>query len=198
MASAEPDPPTAFDAAQMLGFLAEVDELLVKAGTPHALHLHVAGGAVIAAKTDSRLTGDVDVVSEGMTPQLRAAVEDVSRRRRGLRSDWLNDGAKLKRVNVPVEPERIFTGRRLIVDSLGDRDVLAMKLLSHRHVDEADCEMLIRSLGIISRAELLDLIERANPGQDRSPAGAYFAADRLDNAYRSRRGSRRSDGGLSL
>jgi len=198
MASAEPDPPTAFDAAPSLGFLAEVGELLVKAGTPHALHLHVAGGAVIAAKTDSRLSGDVDVVAEEMTPQLRAAVEEVSRRHRGLRSDWLNDGAKLKRVNVPGEPGRIFTGRRLIVDSVGDRYVLAMKLLSHRHVDEADCEMLIRSLGITSRAELLDLIEQANPAQDRSPAAAYFAADRLDNAYRSRRGSRRSDGGLSL
>ncbi|MCY4665364.1 MAG: hypothetical protein OXC00_11915 [Acidimicrobiaceae bacterium] len=59
------------------------------------MHLYVAGGAVIAAKTDSRLTGDVDVVSEGMTPQLRAAVEEVGKRHRGLRPDWLNDGAEL-------------------------------------------------------------------------------------------------------
>ena len=96
------------------------------------------------------------------------------------------------------ESERIFTGRRLIVDSAGDRYVLAMKLLSHRQVDEADCEMLIRSLGITSQAELLDLIEQAIPARHRSPAAAYFAADRLDNAYRSRRGLRRSNGGLSL
>lgn len=198
MASVEPEPPAAFDAAQMLGYLAEVDELLVQAGTPHALHLYVAGGAVIAAKTGSRLTGDVDVVSEGMTPELRAAVEEVSKRHRGLRPDWLNDGAKLKRVNVPLEPERIFTGRRLIVDSAGDRYVLAMKLLSHRQVDETDCELLIRSLGITSQAELLDLIEQAIPAQHRSPAAAYFAADRLDNAYRSRRAPRRSAGGPSL
>ena len=198
MASAESDTPVAFDAAQMLGYLAEVDELLVKAGTPHELHLYVAGGAVIAAKTGSRLTGDVDVVSEGMTPQLRAAVEEVGKRHRGLRPDWLNDGAKLQRVNVPLEPERIFTGRRLIVDSAGDRYVLAMKLISHRQVDEADCEVLIRSLGIRSEAELLDLIEQAVPEQHRNPAAAYFAADRLDNAYRSRRGPRRSAGGLSL
>ncbi len=197
MASAEPDTPAAFDATQMLGYLAEVDELLVKAGTPHELHLYVAGGAVIAAKTDSRLTGDVDVVSEGMTPQLRTAVEEVSKRHRGLRPDWLNDGAKLKRVNVPLEPERIFTGRRLIVDSAGDRYVLAMKLFSHRQVDEADCEVLIRALDIRSQAELLDLIEQAIPAQHRSPAAAYFAADRLDNAYRSRRRPRRSGGGLS-
>ena len=198
MASAEPDPPAAFNAEQMLGYLDEVDELLVKAGTPQPLHLYVAGGAVIAAKTDSRLTGDVDVVSEGMTPQLRAAVEEVSKRHRGLRPDWINDGAKLKRVNVALEPERIFTGRRLVVDSAGDRYVLAMKLISHRQVDEADCEMLIRSLGIRSQGELLDLIEQAVPAQHRSPTAAYFAADRLDNAYRTRRGRRRSDGGVSL
>lgn len=169
MASVEPDPPAAFDAAQMLGYLAEVDELLVQAGTTHEVHLYVAGGAVIATKTDSRLTGDVDVISEGMTPQLRAAVEEVSQRHRRLRSDWLNDGAKLKRVNVPLEPERIFTGRRLIVDSAGDRYVLAMKLISHRQVDEADCEMLIRSLGITSQAELLDLIEQASPRNTEAP-----------------------------
>ena len=97
-----------------------------------------------------------------------------------------------------MEPERIFTGRRLIVDSAGDRYVLAMKLVSHRQVDEADCEMLIRALGIRSQAELLDLIEQAIPAKHRSPAAAYFAADRLDNAYRSRRGPRRSGRGRSL
>ncbi len=129
---------------------------------------------------------------------MRAAAKEVSQRHRGLRPDWLNDGAKLKRVNVALEPERIFTGRRLIVDSAGDRYVLAMKLVSHRQVDEADCEILIRALGIRSPAELLDLIEQAIPAQHRSPAAAHFAADRLDNAYRSRRRPRRSGGGRTL
>ena len=41
--------------------------------------------------------------------------------------------------------------------------VLTMKFISHRQVDEADCEMLIRSLGVRSQAELLDLIEQAVP-----------------------------------
>ena len=47
MASAESDPPTAFDAAQMLGCLAEVDELLVKAGTPQELHLCICMSLVV-------------------------------------------------------------------------------------------------------------------------------------------------------
>ena len=50
--------------------------------------------------------------------------------------------------------------------------MLAMKLISHRQVDEADCEMLIRSLGIRSEAALLDLIEQAIPEQHRSPTAA--------------------------
>ena len=42
-----------------------------------------------------------------MTDRLRRSVEEISRRHPGLRADWLNDGAKLKRVNLPIEPERI-------------------------------------------------------------------------------------------
>ena len=88
----------------------------------------------------------------------------MSRRHRGLRPDWLNDGAKLKRVNLPMEPERIYSGRLLIIDSAGDR-------LRPRHessraaaaIDEADCEILIRELGIRSESELLNLIEEAVP-----------------------------------
>ena len=80
-----------------------------------------------------------------------------------------------------MEPERIFTGRRLIVDSAGDRYVLAMKLVSHRQVDEADCEMLIRALSIRSQAELLDLIEQAIPAQHLPPTMAPAAASGRDD-----------------
>lgn len=186
MASAERDPQpaqTLFSAAQVLGFLAELDGVLVEEGVTDVLHLHVGGGAVIAAKTDARLTADVDVVSEGMTEQLRRAVAVVSERHPGLRDDWLNDGAKLMRVNLPMEPERIYAGDCLVVDSAGDRYVLAMKLASGRPIDEADCEMLIRGLDIRDESELLDLLERAVPLQLRTPAMAYFAAERLRDAY---------------
>ncbi|WP_420610612.1 hypothetical protein [Candidatus Poriferisodalis sp.] len=128
--------------------MAELDALLADEGVAEVLHLHVAVGAVIAPKTDARLTSDVDVVSEAMTEQLRRAVAVVSERHPGLRRDWLNDGAKPQRVNLPMEPERIYTGSCLVVDSAGDRYVLAMKLASGRPIDEADCELLIRSLAI--------------------------------------------------
>ena len=69
-----------------------------------------------------------------------------------------------------MEPERIHTGRCLIIDSAGDRYVLAMKLASGRRADEADCELLIRSLDIRSHGELLDLIEQAIPAHVQTPA----------------------------
>ena len=187
-----------FAAPEMLRYFAELDELLTQSGVVGQLHLHIAGGAVIATKSDSRLTADVDVISEGMTDRLRRSVEEISRRHPGLRADWLNDGAKLKRVNLPIEPERIYTGRSLVIDSAGDRYVLAMKLVSGRPIDEADCEILIRGLGIRTETELLDLLTQAVPAHLQTPAMGYFAADRLDSAYPSRRSQRRPSSGLSL
>ena len=185
MASADHNPSgTLFDAAAMLGYFAQLDELLANAEDAAPVHLHIAGGAVIATKSNARVTADVDVVSEGMTEPLRRAVAEVSRRNPGLRPDWLNDGAKLKRVRLPMEPERIYTGRCLIINSAGDRYVLAMKLASGRRADEADCELLIRNLGIHSHDELLDLIEQAIPAHVQTPAMGYFAAECLHRAYR--------------
>lgn len=194
MASAEHGPgpaETLFTAERMLGYLAELDAVLADEGVAEVLHLHVAGGAVIATKTDARLTSDVDVVSEAMTEQLRRAVAVVSERHPGLRRDGLNDGAKLQRVNLPMEPERIYTGSCLVVESAGDRYVLAMKLASGRPIDEADCELLIRSLAIRDESELLDLLEQAIPDHLTSPAMAYFAAERLRDAYPAQRRRRR-------
>ena len=186
MASAEPpqDAAVPFNAAEMLAYFAELDRALLDAGVESQIHLYVSGGAVIASKADARVTTDVDVVSDGMTEQLRRCVVDVSRAHPGLRPDWLNDGAKLHRVDLPMRPERIFTGERLVIDSPGDRYVLAMKLASARQIDESDCEFLIRSLGIRTEDELFDLIEQALPGRLRTPAMAYFAAERLSHAHR--------------
>ena len=53
-----------FAAPEMLRYFAELDELLTQSGVVEQLHLHIAGGAVIATKSDSRLTADVDVISD--------------------------------------------------------------------------------------------------------------------------------------
>ena len=60
-----------------------------------------------------------------------------------------------------------------------------MKLASGRQIDEADCEILIRAIGIRTESELLDLIEQGVPADLRTPAMVYFAAERLADAYAS-------------
>ena len=173
-----------FDAAEMLRYFGDLDELLDQMGVVGPLHLVIVGGAVIATKDDLRISNDVDVVSDGMTAELRDAVAAISQQHGGLRNDWLNDGAKLKRVALPMDLERVHEGKILIIDSAGSRYVLAMKLVSGRPIDETDCELLIRELNIRHESELLDLIEEAVPERLRTPAMEYFATERLGNAYR--------------
>lgn len=110
----------------------------------------------------NRVTGDVDVVSEGLPPALRRAAERVASRH-NLRPDWLNDAAKLKTVAISADSEPVFEGARLIVESASPRYILAMKLVSARPVDKPDCVALVRELGIDTIDALLDLIEAAVP-----------------------------------
>ncbi|WP_419945511.1 hypothetical protein [Candidatus Poriferisodalis sp.] len=201
MGSADPTPhvgDTPFNAADMQRYFAELDDTLAQEGVDEQLHLFVAGGAVIATRTDARLTTDVDVVSDGMTDQLRRCVADVAQRHPGLRTKWLNDDAIVKRVNLPMEPDRLYEGRTLVIDSAGDRYVLAMKLASGRHIDRPDCELLIRSLGITDLGELIYLIQQGVPESRQHPAMALFAAERLRDAYPSQSRSPRSGEGLPL
>ncbi len=164
-------------------YLAALDDILDGSPPEDPYHLYIAGGAVLLAKTDDRRTHDIDVISEGITAELRAAVEQVSQQHPGLRSDWLNDAAKIKRVNLPLDPQRIFNGKHLIVDSAGSRYVLAMKLASGRPIDRVDGAVLIRELGIVAETELLDLIEEALPPHLRTPKMSYFAAECLTEAW---------------
>ena len=63
------------------GLFAELDDELRELGG--SISLLVCGGAAIVLRSwgVERRTNDVDVVSEGMTPELRAAAERVARQR---------------------------------------------------------------------------------------------------------------------
>ena len=169
-----------FDAREMLEYLAEVDEELVSAGAD-PVHLIAVGGAAMVSRHASRITGDVDIVSEGMSDAVRRACEQVALRR-GLAPDWMNDGAKGMAVALEVEPERLFTGKRLVVESAGPRYLLAMKLIAGREVDVEDCVQLIRELGLRTSEELLDLVEAALAPRTPSPRVAYWAERVLEQA----------------
>ena len=68
-----------FDAAEMLQFLAEVDEELQALHAP-PVRLVITGGASMVLRRGSRVTGDVDVVSEGMNDVVRLAARTVAER----------------------------------------------------------------------------------------------------------------------
>ena len=132
-----------FTADQLPALLSELDAEFASEILDTPGRIVIAGGAAIALRVPSRVTGDVDVVSEGMPAAVRRAAERVASRH-GLRPDWINDAAKLKTVAVAADPEPVFEGARLVVESAGPRCILAMKLVSARPVDKADCVASVR------------------------------------------------------
>ena len=127
-----------FDGDHLMALLAELDAELGSRSAGSVPHrIAIAGGAAMALRLSDRLTGDVDVVSEGMHPDVRRAAATVAFRH-DLRPDWINDAAKLKTVSVEADLEPVFVGAHLVVESVGARYLLAMKLASARVVDKDD------------------------------------------------------------
>ena len=105
------DGPATFDSAELLARLAEVDAEL-----PDGEHIQIAviGGAAILFLRPGRFTNDGDVISEGMPQILREVAARVAARY-GLRSDWINDAAKIGLPHLDPELETIYRGKRLTV-----------------------------------------------------------------------------------
>ena len=166
-------------ADMLLDLFAEVDAELKEHGEP--LSILIVGGAAIALQWGGRWTHDVDVVSEGMTLELRAAVARVGLRR-GLRSDWINDAAKLKAASpeIGISPRPLYAGERFSVYGADARYLLAMKLMSMRPIDRADLPVLLEETGISSEQELFDLVEEAYPNHAIPVAVRYIITDALD------------------
>ena len=76
------------NAGRLRQLFAEVDQELTA-----DVSVLIGGGAAMTLLWGTRGTNDVDVVSDDMTPELRAAVARVGARE-GIGEDWLNDGAK--------------------------------------------------------------------------------------------------------
>ena len=105
--------------------------------------------------------------------------------RHNLRPDWVNDGAKLKTVVVEPDLDLVFKGANLVVESVGLRYLLAMKLVSARPVDKPDCVALVRELRMRNLNELLDLVQDALPNpRHRTVTTHYFAEQVIRDAWR--------------
>lgn len=180
-----------FDRQKLFELFAELDAELATANEddddkPH--RIAIAGGAAVSLCVSSlRTTGDVDVISEGMSEAIRRAAARVAERH-NLRTDWINDAAKLKTVALEPELKQVFGGTNLVVESVGAKYLLAMKLVSARPLDHSDCVDLVRQLRVRNLDELLDLVQVALPrAHHRTVTTQYFADGVLDDAWRSYR-----------
>lgn len=141
-------------------FIRKVDEELATL-TSRYHDLMIGGGAAIALLWDERrITNDIDVVSEGMTPQLQEAIRRVEVDSQELEPGWFNDAAKVAAPQLEMkDPSLVFDGTRLRLYAAPAKYVLAMKLFAARAVDRQDILILIENSGIQSKEELYDLLE---------------------------------------
>ncbi len=159
------------DAAQLLRLFDEVDRELTS-----EVSILIGGGASLALLWGSRGTYDVDVVSDDMTPELRAAVARVGTRA-GISEDWLNDGAKGFAPYLPAGPELVFDGSNLRVFSANARYLLAMKLMAARGEDGEDIQVLMEKARMFAVEDLLELVEHAYPNSEIPVTVQYLAED---------------------
>ena len=166
----------------------KVDEELATI-TTRRHDLLIAGVAAVALLWDERrITNDIDVVSEGMTPQLRDAISRVARDNQ-LDPAWFNDAAKVAAPRLKVtDPKLVYDGLMLRVYAAPVKYVLAMKLFAARETDKRDIPALMEAAGIQSRQELYDLVTAAYGSHLILPPTAYIIEE-LWEAYSQRYGS---------
>ena len=147
------------DRGQLQHFIRKVDKELATLTSRHH-DLLIAGGAAIALLWDERrITNDIDVVSEGMTPQLQEAIRRVEAASQQLDPGWFNDAAKVAAPRLEItDPTLVFDGTRLRLYAAPTEYVLAMKLFAARAADRQDILTLTEHSDIQSKEELYDLV----------------------------------------
>ena len=136
------------DRQTLILLIEKVDEELARI-TTREHDLMIAGGAAVALLWDDRrVTNDIDVVSEGMTPQLRQAITRVGRDNQ-LELDWFNDAAKVAAPRLEIaDPIPLYMGSRLRVYAAPVEYVLAMKVFAARETDRRDIPALMGGFAI--------------------------------------------------
>lgn len=131
------------------------------------------GGAVMCLVFDARpSTKDVDAIFRP-TREIRQAAERVAAAH-GLRADWLNDAVK---GFVVPHPQRVLFDFSHLKIYVPEPDyLLAMKTLAARvdTTDKADVQLLIKSLGLKTAAEVFTILEKYYPHRQIKPATQFF------------------------
>jgi len=145
---------------ELLQLLADLDEAIGKSGrfaSKPGLAMVVVGGAALTLEWGHRLTQDVDIISEGLTAELKQIIADVGERHY-VREDWLNDATRISSPdikNLYLGYKPLFEGEYITVYSPGVELILAMKLIAGRDIDFKDCLFLVRKTNITACEELL-------------------------------------------
>ena len=171
MSDAAGDTGREFTKEEMLAFFAEVDAELPP---DESVRVVVIGGAAVSFFVPARITDDVDVISEDM-PQVLSDVAARVARRHGLRSEWINDAARVGLPDLEWDLGEVYVGERLEVLRTGPQYLLATKLLAGRPVDIEDAVPLALAAGLTTEEAMLDLLERAYPGPLQTPALQFRA-----------------------
>ena len=163
---------------QLIGMFYELD-LWLAARKADTYRIVVVGGAAIALQWNpSRLTNDVDAISEGFTDELREGIAAVAAKQGDVRADWLNDARKISALSPQTDtsPTPVYEGTNLVVYGASARYVMAMKAISGRPVDLGDLPVLVSAADFDSLDEALEWIDHAYPLQQ-PPVPARYALE---------------------
>lgn len=161
--------------------LADLDEEITNSDlfpSEFGLAMVVIGGAALALEWGKRVTRDIDIISEGLTAEMRQAIARVGERHY-VRADWLNDASRISTPdvrNLEKKLKLLFEGKNITVYRPGAEFILAMKLIAGRPVDFDDSVFLVKQTGITTCDELLELVAKAYPSRlIQTPNVRYFA-----------------------
>jgi hypothetical protein len=163
------------DASEIERYLAELGDELQQRGLTQPLRILVVGGAFMLTQIHNRsATNDIDVLLEDITdpaadlryPIFTAAKRAVAARHQ-LGAVWINDvvGDAL-RLNGPVPAGTLWRTYAMLEVYMPPLDyVLALKLFAGRPQDRPDSLALCRQLGITTRTDAQNILDRYIPDQ---------------------------------
>lgn len=152
-----------FTQAKILQALQALGDELTRRGVRGQIFV-VGGAAMALAYSTRRVTKDIDAVFEPKSAVYEAAArvaDDL-----GLPEDWLNDAAKGYMPGNDENPRPVADIHGIEVTTASPRYLLAMKLMAMRFgEDDEDIQTLLKTCGLHSAQEALDLLKHMYPHQ---------------------------------
>ncbi len=137
------------------------------------IEVFVVGGAAITLAYNTQCTTtDVDGVFEPKEVAYQLAAEVAAER--GLRPDWLNDGAKAYMPGDDPDKVVFYDNEGLVLRVASPRYLFVMKALAARESDEDDLRLLYSLNQFRSANEALDAVIEAYPGWLMKPNVQYM------------------------